>query len=71
MRKVLLLAVLLLPLAAQAGPKYSLLVNKGTFTLSVLDEAGQAVKTFPVATGENAGRKRKAATPRRPKGPSP
>ncbi len=68
MRKVLLLAALLLPLAAQAGPKYSLLVDKGAFTISVLDDAGQAVKTFPVATGENAGRKRRAGDAKTPEG---
>ena len=65
----LLLALLLGTMLNGAEPeKYSLLVNKGTFTLSVLDEAGNVLATYPVATGENAGKKRKSGDCKTPEG---
>ena len=53
---------------AQKKPGCSLLVDKGAFTLSVLSDKGDTLMTFPVATGEKAGRKRKAGDCKTPEG---
>lgn len=54
--------------AEPEGGPFSLLVDKGAFTISVLDKAGNPVLTYPVATGENAGRKRKEGDCKTPEG---
>ena len=71
MKKVtsILLALLLGAALSAAEPeKYSLLVDKGAFTLSVLDASGKALMTFPVATGENPGNKRRSGDCKTPEG---
>lgn len=47
---------------------YSLLIDKGAFTLSLLDAEGRALYTFPVATGENPGQKTKSGDAKTPEG---
>ena len=65
----MLLALLFGTMLSGAEPeKYSILVDKGAFTLSVLDEAGNALMTYPVATGEFAGKKRKSGDCKTPEG---
>ena len=73
MKKILLVIVTsLLLLAPDAGaqtiPGARLLVDKGAFTLSVISDKGDTLMTYPVATGENAGRKRKSGDCKTPEG---
>ena len=73
MKKILLVIVTsLLLLAPDAGaqkiPGARLLVDKGAFTLSVISDNGDTLMTYPVATGENAGRKRKSGDCKTPEG---
>lgn len=73
MKKILLVILTsLLLLAPDAGaqkiPGARLLVDKGAFTLSVISDKGDTLMTYPVATGENAGRKRKSGDCKTPEG---
>ena len=72
MKKIILtLLAAILSLGVMPGqkkPVYSLLVDKGAFTISVLSDKGDTLMTYPVATGENAGRKRKAGDCKTPEG---
>ena len=65
----ILLAILLCTALSGAEPEgCSLRVDKGAFTLSVLDRNGTVLMTFPVATGENPGNKRKTGDCKTPEG---
>ena len=55
-------------LSATGPEKYSLLVDKGAFTLSVLDAEGKTLMRFPVATGEFPGNKRRSGDCKTPEG---
>lgn len=57
--------------AQDAKPEYagySLLIDKGAFTISLLDAKGMVLCNFPVATGENPGRKRREGDCKTPEG---
>ena len=47
---------------------HSILVDKGEFRLYLLDGEGNTVLDFPVATGENIGRKRRTGDAKTPEG---
>lgn len=74
MKRWLFSVVLILSMAVSAaGQKnpyegYSLLVDKGAFTLSVLTAEGRAVHTYPVAIGENPGQKTRSGDCKTPEG---
>ena len=79
MKRWMAILVLALGLSALAGAQgkggeknpyegYSLLVDKGAFTISLLDAGGKAVYTYPVAIGENPGQKRKEGDCKTPEG---
>jgi len=61
------LGAFLLPAFAQRE-ECSLLVDKGTFMLHVLSDAGDTLMSFPVATGENPGRKTRVGDCKTPEG---
>lgn len=55
---------------AQKNPYegYSLYVDKGAFSISLLDATGKALHTFPVAIGENPGQKQREGDCKTPEG---
>ena len=69
-RILILLTLLLSALTLRAGEPEgcSLYVDKGAFTLSVLDRSGNVLMTYPVALGENPGNKRKSGDCKTPEG---
>ena len=54
--------------SAQSKGKCSILVDKGSFTLFLLSEKGDSLMRFPVAIGENPGRKTKQGDCKTPEG---
>lgn len=48
--------------------EYSIIVDKGTFTLYLLDSEGDTLRHYPVATGIYAGRKRREGDCKTPEG---
>lgn len=79
MKKWIVILVLTLGLGVLAGAQgkgqeqnpyegYSLLIDKGAFTISLLDAKGQALYTYPVAIGLNPGQKRKEGDCKTPEG---
>ena len=71
MKRILILLVFVLSaLSLRAGEPEgcSILVDKGEFTLTVLDRSGNVLMTYPVAIGENPGDKRKSGDCKTPEG---
>ena len=79
MKKWIAILMLALGLSALAGAQnkdakdnpyegYCLLVDKGAFTISLLDDSGKALYVYPVAIGENPGQKRKEGDCKTPEG---
>ncbi len=68
---VIAISLALLSLTAAAQEGYSILIDKGSFTLALLDEGGRQVMKFPVATGENPGQKTRNGDHKTPEGVFP
>ena len=74
MKRWIVIILLALGLGAAASAQenpykgYSLLVDKGAFTISLLDAEGKALHVFPVATGENPGQKTRSGDSKTPEG---